>query len=31
MRDYTKIEAWKLVDDLTVLLYQVTRAFPKKL
>jgi hypothetical protein len=21
MRDYTKIEAWKLADDLTVLIY----------
>ena len=29
MRDYTKIEAWKLADDLTVLLYGITRAFPK--
>jgi hypothetical protein len=27
MRDYTKIEAWKLADDLTVLLYQITKAF----
>ena len=30
MRDYTKIEAWKLADDLTVLIYQITRAFPKE-
>ena len=30
MRDYTKIEAWKLADDLTVLIYEVTRAFPKE-
>jgi four helix bundle protein len=30
MRDYTKIEAWKLADDLTVLIYQTTRAFPKE-
>jgi four helix bundle protein len=29
MRDYTKIEAWKLADDLTVLLYGITRTFPK--
>jgi four helix bundle protein len=29
MRDYTKIEAWKLADDLTVLLYSITRTFPK--
>jgi four helix bundle protein len=30
MRDYTKIEAWKLADDLTVALYERTRAFPKE-
>jgi hypothetical protein len=30
MRDYTKIEAWKLADDLTVTLYERTRFFPKK-
>src|ERR1051325_11308867 len=30
MRDYTKIEAWKLVDDLTVAIYERTRAFPKE-
>ena len=30
MRDYTKIEAWKLADDLTVLIYQITRSFPKE-
>jgi four helix bundle protein len=29
MRDYTKIEAWKLTDDLTVRIYQSTRSFPK--
>jgi len=23
MRDYTKIEAWKRVDDLTALIYQI--------
>lgn len=30
MRDYTKIEAWKLADDLTVAIYEITRAFPKE-
>jgi four helix bundle protein len=30
MRDYTEIEAWKLADDLTVLIYQITKAFPKE-
>jgi four helix bundle protein len=30
MRDYTKIEAWKLADDLTVGLYERTRSFPKE-
>src|SRR5213083_3420176 len=30
MRDYTKIEAWKLADDLTVVIYQRTRSFPKE-
>ena len=30
MRDYTKIEAWKLADDLTVAVYQHTRSFPKE-
>jgi four helix bundle protein len=29
MRDYTKIEAWRLADDLTVAIYQRTRSFPK--
>ena len=29
MRDYTKIEAWKLADDLTVAIYECTRSFPK--
>jgi four helix bundle protein len=29
MRDYTKIEAWKLADDLTVRIYEITRSFPK--
>jgi len=30
MRDYTKIEAWKLADDLTVAVYEGTRSFPKE-
>ena len=30
MRDYTKIEAWKLSDDLTVTVYERTRSFPKE-
>jgi len=30
MRDYTKIEAWKLADDLTVAIYEITRAFPRE-
>ena len=30
MRDYSKIEAWKLADDLTVLIYEITRSFPKE-
>src|SRR5205823_3713097 len=30
MRDYTKIEAWRLADDLTVAVYQRTRAFPRE-
>ena len=30
MRDYTKIEAWKLADDLTVAVYKATKAFPKE-
>jgi len=30
MRDYTKIEAWKLADDLTVLIYGMTRSFPRE-
>ena len=29
MRDYTKIEAWRLADDLTVAIYEQTRSFPK--
>jgi four helix bundle protein len=30
MRDYTKIHAWKLADDLTVAIYECTRAFPRE-
>lgn len=30
MRDYRKIEAWKLADDLTVAVYERTRHFPKE-
>ena len=29
MRDFTKIEAWRLADDLTVALYKITQAFPR--
>ncbi len=30
MRDYTKILAWQKADDLTVAVYEATRAFPKE-
>ena len=30
MRDYMKIEAWRLADDLTVAVYEHTRFFPKE-
>jgi four helix bundle protein len=30
MRDYTKIGAWKLADDLTMAIYQATQLFPKE-
>src|SRR5215470_16096205 len=30
MRDYTKIEAWRLADDLTVAVYERTRSFPRE-
>ena len=30
MRDYTKIAAWKLADDLTVALYERSRGFPRE-
>lgn len=30
MRDYRKIDAWRLADDLTVAVYQQSRDFPKE-
>ncbi len=30
MRDYMKIEAWKLADELTVAVYEHTRTFPRE-
>lgn len=30
MRDYTKIEAWRLADDLTVAIYEVSSSFPRE-
>src|SRR5664279_3077799 len=30
MRDYTKIDAWRLADDLTISIYASTRSFPKE-
>ena len=30
MRDYSKIEAWKLADDLAVAVYQATQSFPRE-
>lgn len=30
MRDHTKIEAWKLADDLTVSVYERARSFPRE-
>jgi four helix bundle protein len=30
MRDYTKIEAWRLADDLTVAVYGRSRSFPRE-
>src|SRR6476469_9838861 len=30
MRDYTKIEAWRRADDLTVAVYESTRSFPRE-
>lgn len=28
MRDYSKIEAWKLTDDFTLAVYEATKPFP---
>ena len=30
MRDYSKIEAWRLADDLTAVIYERTRSFPRE-
>ena len=30
MGDYTKIEAWKATDDLTVFIYERTITFPRE-
>jgi four helix bundle protein len=30
VRDYTKIKAWQLADDLTVAIYERTRSFPRE-
>ncbi|GBC85744.1 hypothetical protein HRbin11_02194 [bacterium HR11] len=30
MRDYTKIQAWRLADDLAVTIYERTRRFPRE-
>jgi four helix bundle protein len=30
MRNYTKIEAWRQADNLTVTIYEMTRAFPRE-
>jgi len=30
MRDFRKIMAWEKADDLAVLIYEVTKAFPKE-
>jgi four helix bundle protein len=30
MRNYAKIEAWQLADDLTVDIYEKTRSFPRE-
>ena len=30
VRDYTKIEAWRYSDDLTVAAYEITRRFPRE-
>jgi hypothetical protein len=30
MRDFRKIEAWQLADDLAVAVYEATKGFPKE-
>jgi len=30
MRDYTKIRAWQLADDLAVVVYEATKSFPRE-
>ena len=30
MRDYTKIDAWRLADDFTVSVYERTKSFPRE-
>ncbi len=30
MRDYRKIDAWRLADDLTVAIYEQSRGFPRE-
>lgn len=30
MRDYSKIEAWRLADDFAVSIYAATRSFPRE-
>ncbi|MBX9578427.1 MAG: four helix bundle protein [Chthoniobacterales bacterium] len=30
MRDYSKLDAFKLADDVVLLIYQVTKTFPKE-
>lgn len=30
MRDYTKIDAWRLADDLAVAVYKCTRSLPRE-
>jgi four helix bundle protein len=30
LRDYTKIQAWKLADDFTVAVYEGSRVFPRE-
>lgn len=30
MRDYTKIEAWRLADELTVAIYAASSSFPRE-